>query len=682
MKKPYLLAPCGSYDAVLAAISAGADECYFGGSGLNARMNAKGFTEEEFYNALRLLRIHGVRSNITLNTLNFDRELSDTLNFAKKAYQNGADAFIVQDLGLAKRLYEEIPGVELHASTQCACHNLEGAIALSRLGFSRIVLARELPLEDIKSITEYGRKTGMFETEVFVHGALCVCHSGMCLMSSVIGNRSGNRGLCAQPCRMPGSTENTSGQKGRSSYPLSLRDLSLSKHITELLPLGIASLKIEGRMKSPDYVYRTVKILRELIDSHSDATDKQYNDLLEIFSRGGFTDGYFTKKYLSDNRKMYGFRSDTDKAKTAQVELTIPDIPKVPVKLWAEVKRDKKPYARFEAFGKCGEFELPDNAMEANNAPLTKESFIKNMSKLGSTEFVLSDSEITIDEGLFLTASAINALRRGAVENLENAIITDRSGQVSGKRGNDVQVETETRGCKAPKLRFFTDNPNFTYSKKQYPEEFESICLPLELFREGTVNVPQPFGVRLPRVIFEAEKENIIEAITNAKNSGAVYIYISNIGHIEYSKNANLPIYGGMGLNVSNTETLCEYAKMGVECICLSPELKSAQMRDIKRVKGVKCSAVVHGRLPLMVLESCIIRAGGTCTNYGKKSHYCGEYTDRIGKKFPIYPEKRFAGKNEPCRNIIMNADILELYSKKDEIIKSGVDILEIYTEE
>lgn len=682
MKKPYLLAPCGSFEAVKAAIAANADECYFGGAGLNARMNAKGFTEEEFYTALKLLRLHGVRSNITLNTLNFDREFSDTLNFAKKAYENGADAFIVQDLGLAKRLYEEIPGAELHASTQCACHNLEGAIALSRLGFSRIVLARELPLEDIKSITEYGRKTGMFETEVFVHGALCVSHSGMCLMSSVIGARSGNRGLCAQPCRMPGSTENTSGQKGRSSYPLSLRDLSLSKHITELLPLGIASLKIEGRMKSPDYVYRTVKILRELIDSHSDATDKQYNDLLEIFSRGGFTDGYFTKKYLSDNRKMYGFRSDTDKAKTAQVELTIPDIPKVPVKLCAEVKRDKKPYARFEAFGKCGEFELPDNAMEANNAPLTKESFIKNMSKLGSTEFVLSDSEVIIDDGLFLTASAINALRRGAVENLENEIIKDKSGQVSGKKDDLTQPETETRGCKNPGLRFFTDNPDFAYSKKQYSEEFESICLPLELFRNGTVNVTKAFGVRLPRVIFEAEKENVRKALINAKSSGASYIYVSNIGHIEYAKATDLPIYGGLGLNVTNTEALCEYAKMGIECLCLSPELKSAQMRDIKRVKGVKCSAAVKGRLPLMVLESCIIRAGGVCTNYGKKSHYCGEYTDRIGKKFPIYPEKRFTDKNEPCRNIIMNADILDLYSKKDEIMKSGVDILEIYTEE
>ncbi len=682
MKKPYLLAPCGSYDAVLAAISAGADECYFGGSGGNARMNARGFMEEEFFKALYLLRLHGVRSNITLNTLNFDRELPASVEFAKTAWKAGADAFIVQDLGLAKLLYESIPGVELHASTQCACHNLDGAIELTKLGFSRIVLARELSLEDIRSITEYGKKTGTFETEVFVHGALCVCHSGMCLMSSVIGNRSGNRGLCAQPCRMPGSVSNSRGETSKNGYPLSLRDLTLSKHITELVPLGIASLKIEGRMKSPDYVYRTVKTLRELIDSQCNATDKSYAELSEIFSRGGFTDGYFTKKYLADNRKIYGFRSESDKAKTADAKVEISELSKIPVTLYAQVKKDSKPYARFEAFGKVGEFELPEYASAANNAPLTKESFIKNMSKLGSTEFVLSQSEVILDDNLFLAASAINALRRGAIENLERSIISDRSGTVSGIRSINKEPQPEKRTCQSPKLRFITDNPNFTYDKKAYPEELESICLPLELFAKDEQKIPQIFGVRLPRVIFEAEKNNIKKALANAKNSGAKYVYISNIGHIAFAREAELPIYGGMGLNVSNSEALSEYAAMGLESICLSPELNTAQMRDILRIKGVKCSAVVRGRLPLMVLESCILRAGNMCSNYSKSSHICGEYIDRIGKRFPIYPEKRFTDTNEPCRNIIMNADILDLYSKKEEIKKCGTDILEIITEE
>lgn len=680
MRKPYLLAPCGCYESVLAAVSAGADECYFGGGGLNARMNAKGFTEDEFYKALRFLRLHGVRSNITLNTLNFDRELEGTLFFAKKAWENGADAFIVQDLGLAKLLYDYIPGVELHASTQCACHNLDGAIQLSKLGFSRIVLARELQYEDIKDITEYGKISGMFETEAFVHGALCVCHSGMCLMSSVIGDRSGNRGLCAQPCRMPGRVTNSRDEKS-GGYPLSLCDLTLSRHITELLPLGIASLKIEGRMKSPEYVYRTVKILRELIDSSVNADDKKYGELMDIFSRGGFTDGYFTGNYLSDNRKMYGFRSEKDKAKTADTVVEIPPVPKIPVKLYAEIRKDKKPYARFEMSGCSGEFTLDRSVALSKNAPLTKDSFLKNMSKLGSTEFVLSESEIILDDGLFLASSEINALRRGAVLSLENAVIFGRTVDF-GEKEYKTSESFARHIPENQRVRIFTDNPHFVYDKKLYFHGLESICLPLELFSKGNVDgISLPFGVRLPRVYFGEEKDNILTALKNAKNSGAMYVYVSNIGHIDVARASGLNLYGGMGLNVTNSKTLSVYADMGFECLCLSPELKTAQMRDIVRVSGVECSAVVRGRLPLMVLESCVLRSAGLCSNYNGISRRCGEYTDRIGKKFPICRERRFDGKNSPCRNIIMNADVLDLYSKGEEIRKTGVEILEIITE-
>lgn len=682
MKKPYLLAPCGSPEALRAAISAGADECYFGGSGKNARMNAKGFSEDEFFDALRLLKLHGKRSNVTLNTLLFDRELCETVEFAKKAHSFGADAFIVQDLGLASILSKEIPGVELHASTQCACHSLDGAIQLSKLGFSRIVLARELPLSDIISITEYGRKSGEFETEVFVHGALCVCHSGMCLMSSVIGDRSGNRGLCAQPCRMPGSLESCNGSRRDGTYPLSLRDLSLSKHITKLLPVGIASLKIEGRMKSPEYVYRTTKILRELIDTCSDADDKKYGELLDIFSRGGFTDGYFTGRYLTDNRKMYGYRSEADKGKTAEAQVTIPDVQKIPVSLEVSVRDGEMPFAKFTARGKSGEFTLPNIPGKAQNAPLSKESLLKNMSKLGATQFVLGECKITLDDGLFLAASEINALRRGAVEALENALLSVRSERSIKRSEPTVSVKPQSRKSSVQKIRIITDNPLFEFDGNKYSEELESICLPLELFRENKpFTVKHRFGVRLPRVIFQAERENVILALKNAVKCGAEYVYVSNIGQLEIARTTGLPIYGGMGLNVTNSETFLEYARMGLECITLSPELNTSQMRDIMRAENVRSAAVVKGRLPLMVLESCILRANGLCTNYDGKCRICGEYTDRIGKKFPIYPERRFGNKGEGCRNVILNADVLDLYRKRDEIRKSGVEILEIIAE-
>ncbi len=683
MTKPYLLAPCGSIQALHAAVAAGADECYFGGNALNARMNAKGFTDEEFAEGLKYLRLHGVRSNITLNTLVFDREMDAVLEFAKKAHSMGADSFIVQDLGLAKRLQREIPGVELHASTQCACHNLDGAKKLSELGFSRIVLARELSFEDISKITEYGK--GIYETEIFVHGALCVSHSGMCLMSSVIGGRSGNRGLCAQPCRMCGELENCKGKSKSGLYPLSLRDLSLSQHIKEILPLGISSLKIEGRMKSPEYVYRTTKILRSLIDENKNADEENYRELSEIFSRGGsFTDGYFTQKYLKDNRGMYGFRSENDKGKTAEAGVEIPQEKKIPAEIYVRVKKNEKPYVKLCARGKEGEYSLENPPSDAKNAPLTRELLIKNISKLGSTPFVAEKCTADLDDGLFLTTSEINALRRGAAENLVAEFLLPSVDGITEKLSeNPVSVLAEKRSCGSPKLRFFTDRADFTPDTQKYTEEIESICLPLELFREGKELCEKPslaFGVRLPRVIFEAEYQNVKKALDRAKDFGAKYVYVSNIGHIELAKETGLEVCGGIGLNVTNTDALLEYAGMGLNCISFSAELSCAQMRDILRAEGVRCAAVCEGRLPLMVLESCVLRANGLCQNSDGACSVCGEYTDRIGKKFKIYPERRFTDKKgDACRNIILNADVLRLYDKKDELRKCGAEVLEVY---
>lgn len=679
MKKPYILSPCGSFAALKAAISAGADECYFGGNSLNARMNAKGFTDEEFYEALRLLRLYGVRSNITLNTLVFDRELSGTLDFALEAYNAGADAFIVQDLGLAALLKREIPNVELHASTQCACHNLDSAKRLCELGFSRIVLAREMNYDDIAKITEYGRSTSSFETEIFVHGALCVCHSGMCLMSSVIGKRSGNRGLCAQPCRMMGSLFGENGRKS-NIYPLSLRDLTLSTHIKELLPLGIASLKIEGRMKSPDYVYRVTKIFRELLDKETNADNIKYNELSDIFSRGGFTDGYFTKQYLKDNRNMYGFRSDTDKEKTASVQEIVPELPKLPVTLEVQVKKDEKPTAKYCCDNFSGNFSLEKCADIAQNAPLTKEALLKNMSKLGSTPYFLKDSKIQLDDGLFLTAGDINALRRGAIDKLYSEMTNPN--REKAERRFEIPTGLEKRKAKQVLLRHFAKDFDFIVDKNKFPSPIESVCYPLQAFTSSGKPKYSPFGVALPRVIFEEETEKIRDTLKAAKSLGAEYVYISNIGHLSLALETGLEVYGGLGLNITNSQSFSEYAKMGFSSLCLSCELKSAQVRDMELSKNIKSAIPAYGALPLMVLESCILRANGLCTGVAGKGKFCGEYIDRIGKRFKVSGEKRFSqNPNSPCRNIICNSEILDLYHKESELSNFAVDILEIYEE-
>ena len=298
----YLLSPAGSPAALKAAINAGADEVYLGGADYNARMNASNFDRNALVSASKLCRNANVAMHITLNTLIYDKEFKGVLEYIDfLANDVRPDALIVQDLGLACVIRREFPDISLHASTQMRIHSPDDAEFLKSLGFTRAVLARELPKEDIAAFV----KTGL-ETEIFVHGAICVSESGGCLMSSVIGGRSGNRGECAQPCRLPYS--------GKNRYPLSLKDVCLANHIPELLKIGVTSLKIEGRMKSPEYVGVVTSVYRRLIDENRCATEEERKLLSNVFSRSGFTDGYFTSRI---NRDMFGIRREEDKKQSS-----------------------------------------------------------------------------------------------------------------------------------------------------------------------------------------------------------------------------------------------------------------------------------------------------------------------------------------------------------------------------
>lgn len=302
---PFLLSPAGSMPALRAAVDAGADEVYLGGPVFNARMNAGNFDRETLVSAASLCRRNGVRLHITLNTLIRDREFASAMEYVGfLAREVRPDAIIIQDLGLAAQIRREHPSLALHASTQLRIHSYLDAEFLKDFGFTRAVLARELPEEDIKAFA-----AAVPETEIFVHGALCVSESGGCLMSSVIGGRSGNRGECAQPCRLPCG----------NGYALSLKDLCLADRMDSVLESGVTSLKIEGRMKSPDYVYAVTSVYRRLIDEHRNATEKELRFLTDVFSRGGFTSGYYDGR-IDDS--MFGFRSERDKKRTAAVTVT------------------------------------------------------------------------------------------------------------------------------------------------------------------------------------------------------------------------------------------------------------------------------------------------------------------------------------------------------------------------
>ena len=296
--KPELLCPAGSRAAFDAAIEAGADAIYLGGTLHTARMNAKNFTEADIKTAISDCHRVGVRVYVTMNTLLWDRELPEALAYAVRLYEMGVDALIVADLGFAALLHHYLPDLPLHASTQMSAHNSEMAKVLADLGFVRMVCAREMPREDVELLV----KRSPIEIEQFVHGALCVSHSGQCLASAMIGGRSGNRGACAQPCRM----------RYNGGYPLSLKDLSLARHVPALIESGVHSLKIEGRMKSPAYVQGVVSVWRRLLDERRGATEAELARLAALFSRSGFTDGYYLRRFAG----MCGVRTDADKQAT------------------------------------------------------------------------------------------------------------------------------------------------------------------------------------------------------------------------------------------------------------------------------------------------------------------------------------------------------------------------------
>ena len=302
MKKPELLSPAGSPEALAAAIAGGADAVYIGGTLFNARMNAKNFDRPAITEAVKNCHEKGVRLYVTLNTTVLDRQMKEALNFVGFLYTAGVDALIVADVGLAVEVAKRFPDFPLHASTQMSGHNAEAAKFLAAHGYTRMVCARELSKENISILV----KNSPIEIEMFVHGALCVCHSGQCLFSSIVGGRSGNRGECAQPCRLPYN----------GKYPLSLKDNCLAGHMREVLTSGVASLKIEGRMKSPDYVYAVVSTYRKLLDEERDATRAELSELAKVFSREGFTDGYYTGRITSE---MLGVRSADNLAQTARM---------------------------------------------------------------------------------------------------------------------------------------------------------------------------------------------------------------------------------------------------------------------------------------------------------------------------------------------------------------------------
>ena len=628
MKLPELLAPAGNFAALEAAIEGGADAVYFGASQFNARMRAGNFAGEELSAAIKLCRAHGVKSYVTMNIRIYDRELEDALRLASELYAMGADALIVADHGLAAEIKKQIPGLEIHASTQMSGHTAEDARALMEAGFTRMVCPREISREGLHRLCE----ESPIEIEMFCHGAYCVSFSGQCLMSAVMGGRSGNRGSCAQPCRQPYT------QKGEKGYPISLKDMCLASHIEDIIRSGVASLKLEGRQKPAEYVYGVTKIYRRLLDEGRNATDAELSELANLFSRQGFSAGY----YKNSARSMIGVRTIEEyreSTKTVFEGLR----KKVPVETKICARIGEKLAYSISTPGKSVTVYGDAVEMREDASPMTAEVAEKNAARLGNTPFELAKCEYEGDAGAFVTGSMLNRLRRDAVEKLTtlergNAPSVLYRAERTEKKGGDVKFTAE-----------FAYGAQITERAREF---FSRIYLPEG--REGA-------DVSLRPIRFD----------TGLPESDRVLVHTT--GQLYEAEKAGLSADASFRLNVFNSATAKKLCEMGAESVTLSPELTVPQMRDI----SVPCEkrVIVYGRLPLMTMFRCAISDGGkNCkcggsgfAGGGNNSTCKSSIKDRKGVEFPILalPD---------CTNIIYNSVPVFMADKKSELYKTGAD--------
>ncbi len=624
---PELLAPAGDMECLYAAVAAGADAIYVGGKRFGARAFAKNFDIPELASAVTYCHLHGVKLYVTLNTLIEDKEMADAVEYAAELYRVGVDALIVADLGVIAAIKRHIPDFELHASTQMSAHNVAGVEFAQKIGASRVVVARELSLENIKTVVE----NSPCEIEVFLHGALCVCHSGQCLFSSMVGGRSGNRGECAQPCRLPFN----------GGYPLSVKDLSLANHIGELIDSGVASLKIEGRMKSPDYVYTVTSIYRRLLDEKRSASKSENEELRRAFSRSGFTDGYF----VGDLAKgMTGIRSDEDKQQTKAVESRSFEPIRLPIRAEAEFTLGR-PCRLTLVGGKKSVTVYGAEPMPAENSPLTDEGLKSRLSKMGNTYLSLSGDDVilSLEEGINLPPSQINALRREAAEKFQS-----QSRELPEIHYTSPQnVEKNTK--KFTTAQFFSDESYLGAIRldESLVSTLNIAFVPLTSSGEA---LERANGIYFPPVVMDDEIEELRQMLENAKKQGIMYALVSNIGQIELVKAFGFTLIGDFRLNVTNSESAAVWHRCGLSHIILSPELTLPKARDIGG--GI----ITYGRIPLMITERCFIKE-----NFGCQNCKNAKLTDRKGEKFPIVREFGH-------RNIIFNSLPTYMGDRKGEL--------------
>lgn len=680
-----LLAPAGNVEAFIGAIHAGADAVYLGGSRFGARAYAENFTEDELIWCIRYAHLFGRKVYLTVNTLVKECEFDGIFDFIKPYYAAGLDGVIVQDIGVLGFLRDNFSKLELHASTQMTISSVYGAEFVKRLGVTRVVPARELSLDEIKVIHE---KTGL-EIESFIHGAMCYCYSGQCLFSSILGGRSGNRGRCAQPCRLPYEVT-VNGRKSETCYPLSLKDMCTIEYLPDLIEAGIYSFKIEGRMKKPEYAAGVTAIYRKYIDMYLSDRDSyrahsrewrilpdDLDKLSKIYIRSRIQSGYYYKHNGKDmvtlDSPSYS-GSDEELLKRIRARY-IDNNMKYSVDVMADFIKGEPAKVIFSR-GDISVSVYGDIVQPAQKQPVTSENIAKQLQKLGETSFEIDKIVVNCDEDAFYPIGRINELRRDAVAVLEKKII-EESGFSFERNISSIPDKRDLYDCfpdeeicqKESVCAVSIRTPEQLEAAAEY-DFFERLYIDSDLLvrnpqvtintgrilkkRDKLLFIALPYIIRLKD---EAFLEKLKKLVTDNSDifSGIQVKSIDGLGFLQNIAYGG-EIYSDAGLYIWNNRALSEL-KSYISGFCIPYELKLSEQRSIRG--GLSREKVVYGRIPMMITANCIVNTAYHCM---KEQGNIAVLTDRYGKNFPVVSDCMH------CMNIIYNSVPVSLHLKMSKL--------------
>ncbi len=647
-----LLAPAGSMEALRAAVQNGANAVYLGCGSFNARQSAKNFTPQTLAEAVKYCHIRGVAVHLTVNTLVSDKEMSALCDLIRTAAECSVDAFIVQDLGVLQMCRQIAPHIPIHGSTQMTVHSLPGVLMCAAWGMQRVVLSRELSREEIQYIC----RNSPIEIEVFAHGALCMGYSGQCYLSALIGGRSGNRGRCAQPCR-----QSYGYGRWENKYPLSLKDNCLVHALSELERMGVASIKLEGRMKRPEYVAAVTGVYRRALDEGT-VTRRMEDDLMNAFNRQGFTDGYYA---ANTGRHMFGIRQDKgeDAAWMKEVRLTYEseENSRVPIIMEAVINRAGSRLTVTDPEGRSCTAHGP--APEAAiHMELTPQALQSRLEKTGGTPYRCVDIRISLEAGLSLSASAINAMRRDALTQLTAL----RGRHEAVRLGKPQRIAHYAGSTRPPELTVQVT------SREQVTERLLKVApavlyVPLHLLTEDVVwcrellNRARVCAV-LPRILHDGQLPKLHQDLRALRMLGLRDVLVSNLGQLIPARECGMSIRGDFGLNLFNSAAMNAMRDLELRSATVSFEMTLPQIRDMS--KAVPAEMLIYGRLPLMVTENCLLRGRtGECACQQTNV----KLMDKTGAEFPVIKD------GNSCRSVLLNGKKLNWLDRQEDLSRLGI---------